>query len=307
MNDYICVIGGANIDISGSPNSQLVTNDSNPGKISITLGGVARNIAENISRLGIDVEFITILGDDIHAETIRKSCKDLNISLEYSHVSESQNTSTYMFISDEEGEMQLAVSDMEILEFISPDFLSNRLKIINGAKACVIDTNLPKDSLDYLMENVNVPIFMDTVSTKKTKRVKDFIRNIHALKPNILEAEILSGIKIIDEKNLESATDLIINKGVKQIFVSLGSKGVYYTDGINKGILPTISTEIINTTGAGDSFLAGVVWGYNKGYDIEMSAKAGLSAAHICIKSPKTVSEEMSEDKILELIHKNWR
>lgn len=307
MNNYVCVIGGANIDIIGTPFSRLNEHDSNPGKLSTSLGGVGRNIAENLSRMGVKVEFISVLGNDNYAKDIQDNCSKLNIGLDNSDIISKENTSTYLCINNENGEMQLAISDMEIYEYMTPFYLNSRLHIINSAKACIIDTNIPRHSLDYLMDNVRVPMFLDTVSTKKTENIKDIIHNIYAVKPNIYEAEILSGVSIKNEKDYKYATDLILNKGVKEIYMSLGSEGVYYTNGKLHGKLPVISDIIVNTTGAGDSFLAGVVWAYLNGMNILSCTKAGLAASYITINSPKTVSEEISEKNIKQIIEDNWR
>lgn len=307
MNEYVCVVGGANIDISGTPLTSLKPNDSNPGKIITSLGGVGRNIAENLSRMDVKIELITVLGDDSYSIEIKKNCMEHNIGLSHSKVIENENTSTYLCITDESGEMKLAVSDMEVYNHVTPQFLEDRLEIINNSKACVVDTNIPKNSLEYLMDNCVAPIFLDTVSIKKTEKIKDLIHNIHTLKPNILEAEILSNRKIDSEEDLDLAAKIILDKCVKRIFVSLGAKGVYFTDGVIKGKLPSITQDIVNTTGAGDSFLAAVVWAYLNDFDMEKSAKAGLAASHICIKSSSTVSTDISVENIESLIINKWR
>lgn len=304
---YVTVIGGANIDITGTPHYGLNPNDSNPGKTILSLGGVARNIAENLSRLNVNVEFITVLGGDGYSREITSSCKKLNISLEHSLIIPNERTSTYLCITNESGEMEVAISDMEIYRHITPDYLKEKLEVINNSKVCIVDTNIPEESLKYLMNNCNVPIFLDTVSTKKTEKIKDSIQNIHTLKPNIIEAEILSNMKINTIGDLEKATNIILEKGVKRLFISLGSKGVYYTDGTHKGNILPIETKVINTTGAGDSYIAAVVWAYLKNFDLEKSAKAGLSASYICINSNSTVSENISEEHIINLMENNWR
>lgn len=304
---YVTVIGGANIDITGTPHYKLNPNDSNPGKTTLSLGGVARNIAENLSRMGVNIEFITVLGNDSHSYEIKESCKELNISLGHSLIMPDERTSTYLCITNESGEMQLAISDMEIYKYITPSYLEGKLEVINGGTACIVDTNIPQESLEYLMDNSKAPIFLDTVSTKKTEKIKDSIHNIHTLKPNIIEAEILSNMKIITQEDLEKATDIILRKGIKRLFVSLGAKGVYYTDGITKGNILPIETEVVNTTGAGDSYIAAVIWAYLKGFDLEKSAKAGLAASYICVMSSLTVSEDISAEKIENIIENNWR
>ncbi|TJX12738.1 kinase [Tissierella creatinini] len=307
MENYVCVIGGANVDIAGKAFEKLNANDSNPGVVTTSLGGVGRNIAENLSRMGINIEFISILGGDNYSRDIQESCKSLNMSLKYSLLLEDKRTSIYLSIIDEDGEMAVAISDMGIYDMITPEFLKDRLEVINNSSACICDTNIPKESLEYIMNNVNAPIFIDTVSIHKTEKLKDNLNNVFALKPNILEAQILSGIKIESDEDLDKATDLIIHKGVKQLYLSLGPKGVYYTDGINRGKLPSITKDIVNVTGAGDSFLAGVIWAHTKGFDIESSAKAGLAASNITLLSQDTVSKEISEENLLRIIENNWR
>jgi pseudouridine kinase len=307
MNNCVCVIGGANIDISGTPYASLNKHDSNPGKINTSLGGVGRNIAENLSRMGVQVEFISLLADDNYARDIIESCNELGIGLRYSQQIENERTSIYLCINDPNGEMQLAISDMELYNKITPVFLQERIHILNSSKACIADTNIPQESLEFLIENLKVPLFIDTVSVKKTEKLKNSIRDIYALKPNIHEAEILTDIKITSKDDLDNASNILLNKGIKNVYISLGPEGVYYSNGRNKGILPSITDEIINTTGAGDSFLAAVVWAYLNNYDIEESAKAGSAASYICIRSPKTVSDEISEAYIRELMDTKWR
>lgn len=306
MREYITIVGAVNVDITGTPYDSLNINDSNPGYVKNTLGGVGRNIAENLARLDLDVELITVLGDDFYAEEIRQDALANNIGLEYTKSFKDSRTSIYLCINDHEGEMKLALSDMDLYENITVEFLEERLEFINSSLACVIDTNIPQESIKYLIDNVNVPIFVDTVSVKKTEKILDLLYNVYSLKPNIYEAEFLSGIKIKDIDDVKKAADIITNKGVKRLFISMGKDGVYYKDEFGQGVLPSMSLNIVNTTGAGDSFFAAIIWSYLNGYDVEESAKVGLAASHICLQSKDTVSKEMSIEKIKSLI-KDWR
>ena len=306
-NKYVLIIGGANVDIIGRPYGKLKQNDSNPGFTTMSLGGVARNIAENLARLDVTTEFITVLGNDSHAREIIGSCQDLGIGLSHSLFLEEGRTSTYLCINDDQGDMQIAISDMHIYENISVAYLREKLDIINGAELLIVDTNITEEAIGFLMESCQVPVFLDTVSTKKTEKIKPFMKNIHTLKPNVIEAEILSGIAIETDKDLEKATDLILQKGIKRLFVTLGERGVYFNDGIKKGLIGSIPAEVVSTTGAGDSFVAGAVYSFLRGMDIEESAKLGQAASNICIRSPLTVSKDMSADNINFLVENNWR
>ena len=117
---YAVVVGGVNIDIGGRSYGPLVARDSNPGRVQMSLGGVGRNIAHNMSLLGLDVRMVTAFGDDLYAQKIAASCGELGIDISQSPVIPEGHTSTYLFINDEKGDMLLAVSDMDIYRHLTP-------------------------------------------------------------------------------------------------------------------------------------------------------------------------------------------
>ena len=172
--------------------------DSNPGAVRMSLGGVGRNIAHNMSLLGLDVRMVTAFGDDLYAQKIAASCGELGIDISQSPVIPEGHTSTYLFINDEKGDMLLAVSDMDIYRHLTPQLLSQRQKLLSGSQVLVIDTNIPAESIAYLAENCPVPIFADPVSTAKAVKLQPVLGRLHTLKPNRLEAELLSGVSITD-------------------------------------------------------------------------------------------------------------
>lgn len=306
MKNYVTVIGAVNIDISGTPYNKLILNDSNPGYVKNTLGGVGRNISENLARLNTKVELITILGDDFYADQIKENCLDNNIGINHTKTIKNARTSLYLCINDDQGEMNLALSDMDLYDNISLEFLESKLDFINNSRACVIDTNIPKESIEFLAYNLRVPIFIDTVSVNKTKKIVDILDKVYSLKPNIYEAELLSKIQINDMGDVIKAAHIITKQGVKKLYISMGNKGVYYKDETKEGLLPSLTLDIVNTTGAGDAFFAAVIWAYLNGYDVEESANTGLAASYICLQSQDTVSKNMSIDKINE-IRNDWR
>ena len=145
MSPYVVVVGAVNIDIAGMSFRRLVGKDSNPGTVHMSLGGVGRNIAHNLALLDVEVKFITAFGEDIHAGEIQHSCRENGIDITHSRSVSGASTSTYMFITDENGDMQLAVSDMEIYSYLTPEYIASKLDVINNASLCVIDTNLPAE------------------------------------------------------------------------------------------------------------------------------------------------------------------
>lgn len=295
---YAVVVGGVNMDIGGSPLGPLVPQDSNPGRVRMSLGGVGRNIAHNMSLLGLDVRMVTALGDDMNAQKITTSCIELGIDLAPSLQVPGASTSTYLFITDEKGDMELAVSDMEIYQHLTPQFLAGKEQLFNNARLVVADTNIPAESLHWLAENCKAPLFVDPVSTAKAVKVQPILGRLHTLKPNRIEAELLSGVPITDDESLARAAEALLDTGLKRVFISLGGDGVYAADHTGRRKVPCFPASMVNTTGCGDAFMAALAWGWLEGLGLEDAAKAGLAAAGIAMEGAETINPELSPEGV---------
>ncbi|MCD8329328.1 MAG: PfkB family carbohydrate kinase, partial [Lachnospiraceae bacterium] len=130
---YAVVVGGVNVDIGGISGQPLVAADSNPGRVRTSLGGVGRNIAHNLSLLGVDTRLVTAFGDDTYAQWLEASCSELGIDISRSLHLSGAATSTYLFLAGPDGDMALAVSDMEICEKLTPRFLASQSALLANA------------------------------------------------------------------------------------------------------------------------------------------------------------------------------
>jgi pseudouridine kinase len=296
---HVSVVGAVNVDISGTPAAPLVERDSNPGRITLSFGGVGRNIADNMARLGMMVELITVLGDDAQGEGIRKDCRAQGIGLDHALLATGRSTSGYLCINDEKGDMQVAINDMSIYDCLTPEVLQSRLPLINRGGLLVIDANLPAAAIGYLASHATVPLLAEPVSSLKAGRLLPILDKIRLLKPNRLEAEILSGVAISDDESLEKAADALLAKGVKQVCISLGSEGVYCAEKRYREKIANFPARVVNTTGCGDAFMAACAWGTSQGLDLPSVARLGLAAAAICIESTGAVSSDMTLDNVL--------
>lgn len=301
---YAVVVGGVNVDIGGRSYAPLVEADSNPGRVSISLGGVGRNIAHNLSLMGTDVRLLSAYGDDLNGERVAASCSELGIDLSHALRVEGGVTSTYLYLADDHGEMALAVSDMDICKKITPRYLASQLPLLHNAQVIAADTNLPEESLVFLAKNATVPLFVDPVSTVKAEKIRSILPMIHTLKPNKLEAELLSGVQIHSNADLDKAADKLLSMGVHRLFISLGADGVYAAMGSERLILPNLPGKMVNTTGCGDAFMAALVWAYLEGMTLADTATAGLAAGSIAMESADTINPHMSAGEILRRMHK---
>lgn len=295
---YAVVVGGVNVDIGGKSFVPLVPADSNPGTVSVSLGGVGRNIAHNLSLMGTDVRMLTAYGDDVHGQRIAASCSELGIDVSHARHITGGTTSTYIYLMDERGEMVLAVSDMEICKKITPTYLSNNASLLQNAQVVIADANIPVESLIYLAENCTAPLFCDPVSTVKAEKLRPILGRIHTLKPNRLEAELLSGVKIETEQDVARAADKLLELGVHRLFISLGADGIYGAMGDERCWLRNLPGTMVNTTGCGDASMAAIAWAYLEGMDLRDTALAALAAGAIAMESEETINPAMSATAI---------
>lgn len=300
IEPYAVVIGGANIDIGGRCFSTPVARDSNPGTVQRSLGGVGRNIAHNLALLGVKVHLLTALGADAPARQLEESCQSLGIDLSHARCVPDGRTSTYLFIADETGDMALALSDMEICKRIDADYLRGELELINGAAVVIAEANLPRDAVEFLAENCTAPIFADPVSVAKAQTLMPLFGKLHTFKPNCIEAELLSGIRITDERSLCRAAKRLLQMGTQRVFLSLGTKGVIAAEGDTVLHLPCFPAQAKNATGAGDSFTAALAWSFLQGAPLSDSAMAAAATAAITVESAQTVSPLLSARAVYE-------
>ena len=297
---YIVGIGALNLDIMCRSTAALIPQDSNPGSIAVSIGGVTHNVLENARRLGVPVRLISAIGDDLFAETLRKGCAQSGIPTDDLVLFTGQRSSCYLSTHEPNGEMSVAVSDMHILQNLTPAHLAKKAELLNGAAAILFDTGLPETVIDFLIETYGgrVPLFVDPVSTTYAHKLRRSLRGIHTIKPNILEAEILSDMKIENKADLEEAARRICRMGAERVFISLGREGVLYADQTGKMTSRRCRPldRVANATGAGDSFLGALLWAYTEGFDLEATLDAALTAAVLTIQSEHTIRPDMSCD-----------
>ena len=302
---YAVVVGGVNVDIGGRSGETLVPGDSNPGTVTMSMGGVGRNIAHNLSLLGTDVRMLTAYGDDLYGAKVAASCSECGIDMSHALRLPGEQTSTYLYITGPDGEMALAVSDMSVCEKITPAYLASNLALLQNAQVIVCDANIPAESLVYLAENCDVPIFCDPVSTVKAEKLRPILGKLHTLKPNRMEAELLSGIPIRDKADVEKAAQALLATGLRRVFISLGAEGCYGATQKGAMWMPNFPVKMVNTTGCGDAFMAAIVWAYLEGTELEDTLRAGLAASSIAIETAATINPAMSATLLRERISLN--
>lgn len=317
--DEVVVIGGMNMDIQGRSYSKFINNDSNPGAVFYSAGGVGRNIAENLvylfSKQNFNINLITVLGDDVLAQELIKDCAQKNINLSPSLKLSKTTSAQYLCLLDNEGKHSGAIAAMDSFDKLTPTHLKKQTPLLDNSKLIIIDTNISEQCITWLTQRYssinknrkNPIIGLDTVSKTKALRAQNNLQGINFVKTNYEEALVLADVKNKSSLSLPELCQKIHNKGVVNCFISLGAKGLYYSNGLDKGQV-FLSQEllnefkIVNVSGAGDSVCASIAWGLINNLPIKEIAAFAVVVATITCSCAQTVNSQ-----IKNLTHKKFR
>jgi pseudouridine kinase len=305
----IGVIGGISQDVGGKTLAKVVSADKNIGTVTFSLGGVGCNIARNLALIGGQVELITAFGNDWFKSIAVDQLRSLGIGADLSFQSEQTGSASYLYILDNRGEMQLALSDLRVIEELSPDYLQHIWARFDS-QILILDCNLTAATIDWISAHAETPIIVDPVSRKKAERLAHSLARIDYLTPNLLEAQVIAGS---DSESPEELAELILGRGVKNVIITLGEAGCYYAgrsinsangsdSGGVKGFMEPRISEAVNVTGAGDAFTAGLAFALTGTEDLPQLCTVAMAMASLAVESELTVNPDISFKLLKERI-----
>jgi pseudouridine kinase len=295
---YCVAVGAANIDVYGFSFESIVLHQSNPGKIKIKAGGGVRNVVENLLRLGAQAYLITAIGRDHFGDILVKDCERKGIDVSHSLFLD-EDTSIYMAMMDDNRDMKVGLSDLTIEDYILPEFLETKHELLEGASVIQIGSGLPIETITYLIDRYqHKELFMDTSSIGKIKHMySQMYRNL-TLKMNRIEAQYLSNRVFNTPQSFIDNSQLMIDKGARRIYITLGQEGSFYYDGITHVHIKAPKVNIKSTSGAGDAFMAGMIYGVLGQYPPELATSFATACSSFCLTSENTVSEDMNFEAV---------
>ena len=303
---YAVGIGAANIDIYGRSLLPIREKTDHPAEIFTGAGGVTRNILDNLQRLDVPVSLISAVGDDMFGEMLLKMCREQGMDVSQVLTVPGEKTSVFMQVQNDDHDMYMALCDMSVMRHIDTACLQARKQLLDGAALIIMDPSLPVESLEYLVSAYGTKIVVDPVSDIYAEKMIVYAGRIFALKPNRTELEVLSGMKITDEDSLEQAGKKLIEKGLKTLYISLGRDGCLYMDEkrtIRRKMKPV--ETMVNASGAGDSFLAGILSGILHDGSIEEVLDYGLAAGRLAVQSKEAISPDLNLETLKKIIKEN--
>ncbi len=289
----VCV-GGANMDIKCRIAGPTAMGSSNPGATVLRPGGVARNIAHGLALLGIGTALVGVVGRDAFGAQLLAATTAAGVDTR-GVMRAAGATGSYSAVLDENGELILGVAAMGILERLTPRRLTAERARLAGADLVVADSNLPIDTLDWLMgfaAERGLRLAIETVSVPKGGRLKRLLaagRPLFALFCNRAEAAALTG-----SADLRAAARRLHERGVRHVGIGAGRRGMFVSDGKERRIVPALPAEVVDVTGAGDAAVAGTLYGLLRGHDLAAAARYGQAAAALTLACDESVSPKLT-------------
>lgn len=294
----VVVVGGANIDIKARSAEPVIAATSNPGTTTTTPGGVGRNIAENLARLGTRTQLIAAVGADPLGDQVVTESAAAGIVTDGIRRS-THATGTYTAVLDADGELVVSVADMAATDALAPDDLDPQL--LADAALVILDGNLALPTAARAVELAaagGAPVVIEPVSVPKAARLASLLAEKHpvlAVTPNRDELGALTGLPVTTEAEQTTAIAALHDRGVELIWVRLGPRGSLLSGPAGRSRLASYSSEVVDVTGAGDAMLGAFAHALLAGAAPAEAAAYGHAAAAATVASPFTVRPDLAD------------
>lgn len=297
MKKIICV-GAAAVDYKLTTIHSLELSTSNPVTSFTALGGVANNVARNLARLTGNVYLQCTVGRDDDGQRLLSHAQSLGIETTHSLILENSQTARYYAVLDPQGELHIALADMGIYDTIPVEPFTASWENWESDSIIFVDTCLSAELLDRVIQHCakkQLILCIDPVSIPKAKKLPASLAGVYFLKPDRFEAAALTGITITSINDCLKAGEILLAKGVQHVVITLGKSGYVLVNDTYQTHFPALPVEhIADVSGAGDAFIAGVLYELKQGNTMSHACETGAAAAALALQSQHTVAENLS-------------
>lgn len=301
----VIVVGGAGVDLIGRLDGELRVGTSNPARIRTSFGGSARNVAENLARLGRNVILLTAVGNDQNGEQLLDQAQAAGVDINHVLVTDEHPTGSYLGVVDPNGELQFALDDINATSALTAQYIRSLKDQFSQASLVVIDANLPKKTMQAIFkqaQRVKIPVCADPTSTYLAGQLRPFLDELYFVTPNQGEASVLCE-REFENSHPEDALDVakcLVGFGVEIVLITLAEFGVVYATSETSGHVPAMRTTIIDPTGAGDALNATVIHSLLNDFPLDDAIRLGITAASLTLRYPGTVIKDLSLEMLYD-------
>ena len=304
-NPRILSIGAASLDIIGHIMTPPVLHASTPAHVRPSFGGVARNVAENLARLGQPTTLISVVGSDQLGQQLLDHTTACGVDTQLCLKSQTGTTAAYLAVLDVDNQLQFALDDMRILEELEAGYLKSHAAAFEDCGLVFLDANLSPTALQTALDlahHARVPVCIDPTSPVLAAQIKPHLGRFELVTANIMEACVLCDQEC-EPQDLQGALILartLISRGVRIAVVTLGAFGMCYASSETSGHVPAVETTVTDPTGAGNAMTAAILFGLINNIPLDETVRLGASAAALTLRYPGAVLPDLTLQKLYD-------
>lgn len=301
----VLVIGAAGVDMVGVLEKSAERARSAIARNRFSFGGVARNVAENLARLGQPVTLITAVGNDRFGSELLDSTRACGVDVSQCQCVSDCATASYLAVYNPDGSLDIALEDMRVLRTITPAILMENERRFHEAGLVFVDANLNPRTLRtavQLAHKAGVPICADTTSTQLAHKLAPILNKLFMLTANSAEASILCkhDPDVTERTSALQAARKLVDYDTEIAIITLAQFGVCYATPVVSGHVPAVRTKIVDPTGAGDALTASVLFGLVNEIPLDDAVRLGVTAASLVLKHSGAVFPELSLERLYD-------
>ncbi len=305
MGEHILVIGATLLDTKGKPLAGLEPGTSNPANVRITRGGTARNVAENLGRLGAEVILISAVGNDNIGDQLLAQTADAGVDVNHVLQEDDYHTGAYLAVLEDDGSLSVALDDVSVMQTITSGYLYRLRRLFRDASMVMMDGSLSPDAMNTvarLAGQYNLPLCADPSSSRLAYKLRPFLSHLHLVVPNEMEAAELLQMDFMrpdPDASLHMARSLV-QAGVGTAVLTLSNFGLSYATSDEVGNLPASYAHIVDNTGTGDAVTAAIMFGMVNQLPTIEAIRLGAAAASLTVQTNETVVRDLSLDMLYD-------
>ena len=302
MSKKVIVFGSFVVDLMGRTPHLPASGETVKGSMfRMGPGGKGFNQGVAAHKAGANVTMVTKLGRDAFGQVAQDTMQELGMSSEYLLFSEDTETGCALIMVDENTSQNKIVVISGACGTITNEDVERLAPLMDGAEYLLtqLETNISSiDRAVRLAYEKGVKVILNPAPVQPVKDV--LLSMVDLVTPNEVEAEIMTGIPVSDKAAADQAAKWFMDRGVKKVLITLGSRGVYIHDGIKSGILPAYRVKALDTTGAGDCFTGAMACSLAEGNPLEKALEFAAKASAIAVTRAGAQPSFPSRKEILQ-------
>ncbi len=306
MPKPVICIGASFIDELFHAKEEMLLATTNDAVVTKTAGGVSRNIAHQLSLLGVPVQLISVFGDDSDGDWLKQVCTQAGVLLDGS-ITKAGLSGKYTGILNVDGSLFSAFLTNAAIQLITPNHLNKNKELLSTASYLLADANINVDTAEWLLAFSNetgIPFVIEPVSVPPAKKFRDVdLKGLYLITPNEDELPVLCNKNaFFTQQQIEE----LLNKGIQHIWLHNGKHGSALYSKEKSITLHAPVIEVVDCTGAGDGSLSGYILGKYLGKDDMDCLKLAHTLSVEILQVNGAIATHLTQDKLINLVTKYY-